>query len=240
MKTFQILFCMTAFLLSACHAKVDNTFNESSLNHELDSITQVILSENMQAQFAKADYTPKDKDVDRCVEICDTLIAHGVVPNPIMTKLRILSVAKRYKECIEFGNSEICSSNEVFPVPGLLKYKLNAMQCRLDGDKEGEEKCIKLAFEHINQYISKNKTVFDDLLKMNKESFESAVVTNYKSNQPYVKAMMTIMMYPTYYTYANGVDAWNKEFERLRKKYPNAKIWDSINASKPSQNIMEF
>lgn len=47
MKTLQILFCMTAFLLSACHAKVDNTFNESSLNHELDSITQVILSENM-------------------------------------------------------------------------------------------------------------------------------------------------------------------------------------------------
>ena len=240
MKTFQILFCMTAFLLSACHAKVDNTFNESSLNHELDSITQVILNENMQAQFAKADYTPNDKDVDRCVEICDTLIAHGVVPNPIMTKLRILSVAKRYKECIEFGNSEICSSNEVYPVPGLLKCKLNAMQCRLDGDKEGEEKCIKLAFEHINQYICKNKTVFDDLLKMNKESFESAVVTNYKSNQPYVKAMMTIMLYEMYYACTFGNDAWNKEYERLCKEYPDAFVLATMKSSVPSTDIMSF
>jgi hypothetical protein len=48
------------------------------------------------------------------------------------------------------------------------------------------------------------------------------------------------MMYPTYYTYTNGVDAWNKEFERLRKKYPNAQIWESISNTTPSQNIMEF
>ena len=144
------------------------------------------------------------------------------------------------KECIEFGNSEICSSNEVYPVPGLLKCKLNAMQCRLDGDKEGEEKCIKLAFEHINQYISKNKTVFDDLLKMNKESFESTVVTNYKSNQPYVKAMMTIMLYEMYYAYTFGNDAWNKEYERLCKEYPDAFVLTTMKSSVPSTDIMSF
>ena len=235
MKRIFILLSIAVLVLSACQVQVDKTFDASSLTHELDSITEIILSD----QFANTDYTPNDKDVDRCIEVCDTLIAHKIGPNPITIKLRTLSIAKRYKEFIEFGNSEICSSHEIYPVPGVFECKLNAMQSHLNGDKKGEKKNIELALEKINQYINDNKTTFDSLLNMNQEEFDSIVV-NGKNNQPYVKAMMTIMMYPTYYTYANGVDAWNKEFDRLRKKYPNAKIWDSISGSKPSQNIMEF
>ena len=240
MKKNFILLSLVVFVLSACHAQVDNKFDASSLNNELDSITEIILSEKLNFQFAKLDYTPNKKDVDRCIEICDTLIAHNIEPNPIIIKLRILSIAKRYKEFIEFGNSEICSSYELYPVPGVFKCRLDAMQSHLNGDNEGEKKHIELALEKINQYIKDNKTTFESLLKMNQEEFDSIVVANGKSNQHYAKALMTIMMYPTYYTYANGVDAWNKEFDRLRKKYPNAHIWDSIIGLEPSQNIMEF
>lgn len=239
MKNIHILLSIAVLVLSACQAQVDKTFDASSLTHELDSITEIILSENRNSQLANIDYTPNAKDVDRCIEICDTLIAHKIGPNPIIIKLRTLSIAKRYKEFIEFGNSETCSSHEIYPVPGVFECKLNAMQSHLNGDKDGEKKHIELALEKINQYINDNKTTFDSLLSMNQEEFDSIVV-NGKNNQPYVKAMMTIMMYPTYYTYTNGVDAWNIEFDRLRKKYPNAKIWDSISGSKPSQNIMEF
>ena len=239
MKNIHILLSIAVLVLSACQVQVDKAFDASSLTHELDSITEIILSENRNSQLANIDYTPNAKDVDRCIEICDTLIAHKIGPNPIIIKLRTLSIAKRYKEFIEFGNSETCSSHEIYPVPGVFKCKLNAMQSHLNGDKDGEKKHIELALEKINQYINDNKTTFDSLLSMNQEEFDSIVV-NGKNNQPYVKAMMTIMMYPTYYTYTNGVDAWNIEFDRLRKKYPNAKIWDSISGSKPSQNIMEF
>ena len=220
--------------------QVDKAFDASSLTHELDSITEIILSENRNSQLANTDYTPNDKDVDRCIEICDTLIAHKIGPNPIIIKLRTLSIAKRYKEFIEFGNSKTCSSHEIYPVSGVFKCKLNAMQCHLNGDKDGEKKHIELALEKINQYIKDNKSTFESLLKMNREEFDSIVVANGKSNQPYVKAFVTIMMYPIYYTYANGIDAWYKEFDKLRKKYPNAQVWDSISDSKPSQNIMEF
>ena len=240
MKNIHILLSIAVLVLSACQVQVDKTFDASSLTHELDSITEIILSENRNSQLANIDYTPNDKDVDRCIEICDTLIAHEIGPNPIIIKLRTLSIAKRYKEFIEFGNSEICSSHEIYPVPGVFECKLNAMQSHLNGDKDGEKKHIELALEKINQYIKDNKSTFESLLKMNREEFDSIVIINAKSNQHYAKALMTIMMYPTYYTYANGVDAWNKEFDRLRKKYPNAKIWDSISGSKPSQNIMEF
>lgn len=239
MKNIHILLSIAVLVLSACQVQVDKAFDASSLTHELDSITEIILSENRNSQLANIDYTPNAKDVDRCIEICDTLIAHKIGPNPIIIKLRTLSIAKRYKEFIEFGNSETCSSHEIYPVPGVFECKLNAMQSHLNGDKDGEKKHIELALEKINQYINDNKTTFDSLLSMNQEEFDSIVV-NGKNNQPYVKAMMTIMMYPTYYTYTNGVDAWNIEFDRLRKKYPNAKIWDSISGSKPSQNIMEF
>ena len=238
-KIFRSL-SLAVFALSACHAQVDNKFDASSLNNELDSITEIILSEKLNTHFANIDYTPNDKDVDRCIEICDTLIAHKTGPNPIIIKLRILSIAKRYKEFIEFGNSEICSAHEFYPVPGVFKCKLNAMQSHLDGDKKSEKKHIKLALEKINQYIKDNKSTFESLLKMNREEFDSIVIVNAKSNQHYAKALMTIMMYPTYYTYANGIDAWNKEFDRLRKKYPNAQVWDTISGSRPSQNIMEF
>ena len=234
---FTLLFLA---VLSACHAQVDNRFDASSLNNELDSITETILSEKLNFLSAKLDYTPNKKDVDRCIEICDTLIAHKRGHNPIIIKLRILSIAKRHKEFIEFGNSEICSSHEFYPVSGVFKCKLNAMQSHLDGDKKGEKKQIKLALEKINQYIKDNKSTFESLLKMNREEFDSIAVVNGKSNQHYVKAMMTIMMYPTYYTYANGIDAWNKEFNRLRKKYPNAQVWDTISGSIPSEDIMEF
>ena len=240
MKNIHILLSIAVLVLSACQVQVDKAFDASSLTHELDSITEIILSENRNSHLANTDYTPNDKDVDRCIEICDTLIAHEIGPKPIIIKLRTLSIAKRYEEFIEFGNSETCSSHEIYPVPGVFKCKLNAMQSHLNGDKDGEKKHIELALEKINQYINDNKTTFDSLLNMNQEKFDSIVVVNGKNNQPYVKAMMTIMMYPTYYTYANGVDAWNKEFDRLRKKYPNAKIWESISVSKPSQNIMEF
>lgn len=240
MKRIYILLSIAVLVLSACQVQVDKAFDASSLTHELDSITEIILSENRNSQLANIDYTPNDKDVDRCIEICDTLIAHKIGHDPIIIKLRTLSIAKRYKEFIEFGNSEICSSYELYPVPGVFKCKLNAMQSHLDGDKKGEKRHIELALEKINQYINDNKSTFESLLKMNREEFDSIVVANGKSNQPYVKAFMTIMMYPIYYTYANGIDAWYKEFDRLRKKYPNAKIWDSISDSKPSQNIMEF
>jgi len=240
MKRIHILLSIAVLVLSACQVQVDKAFDASSLTHELDSITEIILSENRNSQLANIDYTPNDKDVDRCIEICDTLIAHKIGHDPIIIKLRTLSIAKRYKEFIEFGNSEICSSYELYPVPGVFKCRLDAMQSHLNGDKDGEKRHIELALEKINQYINDNKSTFESLLKMNREEFDSIVVANGKSNQPYVKAFMTIMMYPTYYTYANGMDAWNKEFERLRKKYPNAKIWDSISGSKPSQNIMEF
>lgn len=239
MKNIPILLSIAVLVLSACQVQVDKTFDASSLTHELDSITEIILSENRNSQLANIDYTPNAKDVDRCIEICDTLIAHKIGANPIIIKLRTLSIAKRYKEFIEFGNSETCSSHEIYPVPGVFECKLNAMQSHLNGDKDGEKKHIELALEKINQYINDNKTTFDSLMSMNQEEFDSIIV-NGKNNQPYVKAMMTIMMYPTYYTYTNGVDAWNIEFDRLRKKYPNAKIWDSISGSKPSQNIMEF
>ena len=239
MKRIFILLSLVVFALSVCHAQVDNKFDASSLNNELDSITEIIVSGKINFQFANIDYTPNDKDVDRCIEICDTLIAHKIGLNPIIIKLRTLSIAKRYKEFIEFGNSETCSSHEIYPVPGVFECKLNAMQSHLNGDKDGEKKHIELTLEKINQYINDNKTTFDSLLSMNQEEFDSIVV-NGKNNQPYVKAMMTIMIYPTYYTYTNGVDAWNIEFDRLRKKYPNAKIWDSISGSKPSRNIMEF
>ena len=240
MKRIYILLSIVVFALSACHAQVDNKFDVSSLNNELDSITEIILSGKINFQFANIDYTPNDKDVDRCIEICDTLIAHKIGHDPIITKLRILSIAKRYKEFIKFGNSEICSAHDFYPVPGVFKCRLNAMQSHLDGDKKGEKKHIKLALEKINQYINDNKSTFESLLKMNREEFDSIVVANGKSNQHYAKALMTIMMYPTYYTYANGVDAWNKEFDRLRKKYPSTQVWDSISDSKPDQNIMEF
>ena len=239
MKRIFILLSLVVFALSVCRAQVDNRFDASSLNNELDSITETILSEKLNFQFAKLDYTPNKKDVDRCIEICDTLIAHKIGHDPIIIKLRILSIAKRYKEFIEFGNSEICSSHEFYPVPGVFKCRLDAMQSHLDGDKKGEKRHIELALEKINQYIKDNKSTFESLLKINQEEFDSIVV-NGKSNQPYVKAFITIMMYPIYYTYANGIDAWNKEFDRLRKKYPNAQVWDSISDSKPSQNIMEF
>lgn len=239
MKNIHILLSIAVLVLSACQVQVDKAFDASSLTHELDSITEIILSENRNSQFANTDYTPNDKDVDRCIEICDTLIAHKIGPNPIIIKLRTLSIAKRYKEFIEFGNSETCSSHEIYPVPGVFECKLNAMQSHLNGDKDGEKKHIELALEKINQYINDNKTTFDSLLSMNQEEFDSIVV-NGKNNQPYVKAMMTIMIYPIYYTYANGIDAWYKEFDKLRKKYPNAQVWDSISGSKPSQNIMEF
>ena len=114
------------------------------------------------------------------------------------------------------------------------------MQSHLNGDKKVEKKHVKLSLEKINQYIKDNKSTFESLLKMNREEFDSIVVVNGKSNQHYVKAMMTIMMYPTYYTYAKGIDAWNKEFDRLRKKYPNAQVWDSLSGSIPSEDIMEF
>lgn len=240
MKRIFILLSIAVLVLSACQVQVDKTFDASSLTHELDSITEIILSENRNSQLANIDYTPNDKDVDRCIEICDTLIAHKIGHDPIIIKLRILSIAKRYKEFIEFGNSEICSSHEFYPVPGVFKCRLDAMQSHLDGDKKGEKRHIELALEKINQYIKDNKSTFESLLKMNREEFDSIVVANGKSNQPYVKAFMTIMMYPIYYTYANGIDAWYKEFDRLRKKYPNAQVWDSISDSKPSQNIMEF
>ena len=240
MKNIPILLSIAVLVLSACQVQVDKTFDASSLTHELDSITEIILSENLNSHFANIDYTPNDKDVDRCIEICDTLIAHKTGPNPIIIKLRILSIAKRYKEFIEFGNSEICSAHEFYPVPGVFKCKLNAMQSHLEGDKKSEKKHIKLSLEKINQYIKDNKSTFESLLKMNREEFDSIVIVNAKSNQHYAKALMTIMMYPTYYTYANGIDAWNKEFDRLRKKYPNAQVWDSISDFKPSQNIMEF
>ena len=240
MKRIFILLSLVVFALSVCHAQVDNKFDASSLNNELDSITEIIVSGKINFQFANIDYTPNDKDVDRCIEICDTLIAHKIGHDPIIIKLRTLSIAKRYKEFIEFGNSEICSSYELYPVPGVFKCRLDAMQSHLNGDKKSEKRYIELALEKINQYIKDNKSTFESLLKMNREEFDSIVVANGKSNQPYVKAFMTIMMYPIYYTYTNGVDAWNIEFDRLRKKYPNAKIWDSISGSKPSQNIMEF
>ena len=240
MKRIHILLSIAVLVLSACQVQVDKAFDVSSLTHELDSITEIILSENRNSQLANIDYTPNDKDVDRCIEICDTLIAHKIGPNPITIKLRTLSIAKRYKEFIEFGNSEICSSHEFYPVPGVFKCRLDAMQSHLNGDKKSEKKHIELALEKINQYIKDDKTTFESLLKMNREEFDSIVVANGKSNQPYVKAFMTIMMYPIYYTYANGIDAWYKEFDKLRKKYPNAQVWDSISGSKPSQNIMEF
>ena len=240
MKNIPILLSIAVLVLSACQVQVDKAFDASSLTHELDSITEIILSENRNSQLANIDYTPNDKDVDRCIEICDTLIAHEIGPNPIIIKLRTLSIAKRYKEFIEFGNSEICSSYELYPVPGVFKCRLDAMQSHLNGDKKSEKRYIELALEKINQYIKDNKSTFESLLKMNREEFDSIVVANGKSNQPYVKAFMTIMMYPIYYTYTNGVDAWNIEFDRLRKKYPNAQVWDSISDSKPSQNIMEF
>ncbi len=240
MKRIYILLSIAVLVLSACQVQVDKTFDASSLTHELDSITEIMLSEKLNFQFAKLDYTPNKKDVDRCIEICDTLIAHKTGPNPTIIKLRILSIAKRYKEFIEFGNSEICSSHEFYPVPGVFKCRLDAMQSHLDGDKKGEKRHIELALEKINQYINDNKSTFESLLKMNREEFDSIVVANGKSNQPYAKAFMTIMMYPIYYTYANGIDAWYKEFDRLRKKYPNAQVWDSISDFKPSQNIMEF
>lgn len=240
MKNIPILPSIAVLVLSACQVQVDKTFDASSLTHELDSITEIILSENRNSQFANTDYTPNDKDADRCIEICDTLIAHEIGPNPIIIKLRTLSIAKRYKEFIEFGNSEICSSYELYPVPGVFKCRLDAMQSHLNGDKKSEKRYIELALEKINQYIKDNKSTFESLLKMNREEFDSIVVANGKSNQPYVKAFMTIMMYPIYYTYANGIDAWYKEFDKLRKKYPNAQIWESISNTTPSQNIMEF
>ena len=239
MKRIHILLSIAVLVLSACQVQVDKAFDASSLTHELDSITEIILSEKRNSQLANIDYTPNDKDVDRCIEICDTLIAHKIGHDPIIIKLRTLSIAKRYKEFIEFGNSEICSSYELYPVPGGFKCRLDAMQSHLNGDKKSEKRYIELALEKINQYIKDNKSTFESLLKMNREEFDSIVV-NGKSNQLYVKAFMTIMMYPIYYTYTNGVDAWNIEFDRLRKKYPNAQVWDSISDSKPSQNIMEF
>ena len=121
MKRIYILLSIVIFALSVCHAQVDNKFDASSLNQELDSITEIILSEKLNTHFANIDYTPNDKDVDRCIEICDTLIAHKIGHDPIIIKLRILSIAKRYKEFIEFGNSEICSSHDFYPVPGVFK-----------------------------------------------------------------------------------------------------------------------
>ena len=151
MKRIHILLSIAVLVLSACQVQVDKTFDASSLTHELDSITEIILSENRNYQLANIDYTPNDKDVDRCIEICDTLIAHEIGPNPIIIKLRTLSIAKRYKEFIEFGNSEICSSHEIYPVPGVFECKLNAMQSHLNGDKDGEKKHIELALEKINK-----------------------------------------------------------------------------------------
>ena len=176
MKRIFILLSLVVFALSVCHAQVDNKFDASSLTHELDSITEIILSENRNSQLANIDYTPNDKDVDRCIEICDTLIAHKIGHDPIIIKLRTLSIAKRYKEFIEFGNSEICSSHEIYPVPGVFKCKLNAMQSHLNGDKDGEKKHIELALEKINQYIKDNKSTFESLLKMNREEFDSIVI----------------------------------------------------------------
>ena len=193
MKNIHILLSIAVLVLSACQVQVDKTFDASSLTHELDSITEIILSENRNSQLANIDYTPNAKDVDRCIEICDTLIAHKIGPNPIIIKLRTLSIAKRYKEFIEFGNSETCSSHEIYPVPGVFECKLNAMQSHLNGDKDGEKKHIELALEKINQYINDNKTTFDSLLSMNQEELDSIVVKG-KNNQPYVKAIMTIMM----------------------------------------------
>ena len=87
MKKIFILLSLVVFALSVCHAQVDNKFDASSLNNELDSITEIILSENRNSQLANTNYTPNDKDVDRCIEICDTLIAHKIGHDPIIIKL---------------------------------------------------------------------------------------------------------------------------------------------------------
>ena len=69
MKRIFILLSLVVFALSVCHAQVDNKFDASSLNNELDSITEIILSGKINFQFANIDYTPNDKDVDRCIEL---------------------------------------------------------------------------------------------------------------------------------------------------------------------------
>lgn len=240
MKNLFFLTFWGVVILSACRTQTDNAFDSSSLNHEVDSITNIILRNKQNAYFSKTDYTPNKNDVDRCIEIYDTLIAHKMGTAPIIGKLRMLSIAKRYSDFIEFGRSETCSSNEIYPVPKVFKYKLNAMQCHLDEDHEGEKKNKELALECINQYMSSNKSVFDNLMKMDKDAFNSIVITNSKTNQPYVKAMIVIQMYQLYYTYANGNDAWKQEYDKLRKNYPNAHILETIKDNTINGDIMDF
>lgn len=88
--------------------------------------------------------------------------------------------------------------------------------------------------------MSSNKSVFDNLMKMNKDVFNSNVIANSNMNQLYVKAMIAIQMYQLYYTHANGNDAWRQEYDILRKKYPSAHILEILKDNAINGDVMDF
>ena len=48
------------------------------------------------------------------------------------------------------------------------------------------------------------------------------------------------MLYEMYYACTFGNDAWNKEYERLCKEYPDAFVLTTMKSSVPSTDIMSF